>query len=107
MLFESLGLIVNQKKSVLMPTQELEFLGFHMWSVTITLSVPLEKLRKIQQNSKHMLGQESVSEGNSKVCGQSYGYGASHPCSPIALQSSPTIDELCPSPVLHPGGNIH
>ena len=60
-LFESLGLIVNQKKSVLMPTQELEFLGFHLCSVTMGLSIPSEKLRKIQQDAKHMLGKESVS----------------------------------------------
>ena len=48
-----------------------------------------------------------VSEGNSKVCGQSYGYHESHPIGPIALQSPPTIDELCPSPELHPGRNIN
>ena len=68
-------------------------------------------LREIKENStgcQAYAGQRiCVSEGNSKVCGQNYGYGESHPSSPIALQSSPTIDELCPSPELHPGGNIH
>ena len=48
-----------------------------------------------------------VSKGNSKVCGQSYGYHESHPIGPIALQSPPTIDELYPSPELHPGRNIN
>ena len=47
-----------------------------------------------------------VSEGNSKVCGQSYCNHKSHPTGHIALQSSSTIDELCPSPELHLGGNI-
>ena len=68
-------------------------------------------LREIKENStgcQAYAGQRiCVSEGNSKVCGQNYGYGESHPISPIALQSSPTIDELCPSPELHPRGNIH
>ena len=60
-LFESLGLIVNQKKSILIPTRELEFLGFHLCSLTMRLSIPSEKLRKIQQDVKHTLGKESVS----------------------------------------------
>ena len=46
-LFESLGLIVNQKKSILTPTQELEFLGFRLCSMTMRLSLPPKKLRKI------------------------------------------------------------
>ena len=46
-LFGSLGLIVNQKKSILTPTQELEFLGFRVCSMTMRLSLPSEKLRKI------------------------------------------------------------
>ena len=48
-LFESLGLMVNQKKSVLIPTQELEFLGFHLCSVTMRLSIPSKKLKKINR----------------------------------------------------------
>ena len=60
-LFESLGLIVNQKKSILTPTQDLEFLGFHLCSVKMKLSIPSEKFRKIQQDARRMLDQESVS----------------------------------------------
>ena len=59
-LFESLGLVVNQKKSVLTPTQEIEFLGFYLCSVTMRLLIPPEKLRKIQQDARHLLDQESV-----------------------------------------------
>ena len=57
-LFESL---VNQKKSILTPTKELEFLGFQLCSMTMRLSVPTEKLRKIQQDAQSMLQQSSVS----------------------------------------------
>ena len=60
-LFESLGLMVNQKKSILTPTQDLEFLGFHLCSVKMKLSIPSEKFRKIQQDARRMLDQESVS----------------------------------------------
>ena len=49
------------KKSLLTPTQELEILGFHLSSVTTRLSTPLEKLRKIQQDARHLLDRESVS----------------------------------------------
>ena len=59
-LFESLGLRVNRKKSILTPTQELEFLGFFLCSATMRLSIPTEKLRKIQQDARHMLDQQSV-----------------------------------------------
>ena len=60
-LFKSLGLMVNQKKSVLTPTQELEFLGFHLCSMSMRLTIPSEKLRKIQQDARRMLEQQSVS----------------------------------------------
>ena len=55
------GLIVNQMKSILTPTQELEFLGFQLCSTSMRLSVPTEKLCKIQQDARRMLQQASVS----------------------------------------------
>ena len=60
-LFESLGLMVNLKKSILTPTQELEFLGFQLGSALMRLSLPSEKLRKIQQDARRMMHQASVS----------------------------------------------
>ena len=51
-LFKSLGLIVNQKKSILTPTQEIDFLGFHLCSTTMRASIPTEKLHKIQQDEQ-------------------------------------------------------
>ena len=46
-LFEVLGLIVNMKKSLLTPTQIIEFLGFQISSCALTVSLPSEKSRKI------------------------------------------------------------
>ena len=60
-LFSSLGLIVNHKKSILLPTQILEFLGFKINSQSMQISLPQEKMRKIQQDSNRLLAQQSVS----------------------------------------------
>jgi len=60
-LFECLGLIVNQKKSVLQPTQRLEFLGFEIYTQPMTLSIPQEKMRKIQQDARRLLTKSQVS----------------------------------------------
>ena len=54
-LLEALGLMVNQKKSITNPTQELEFLGFQVGSISMNLSIPSEKLRKIRQDARRML----------------------------------------------------
>ena len=56
-LFESLGLMVNHKKSILVPTQSLEFLGFNINSQLMQLLLPQEKMRKIQQDSNRLLAQ--------------------------------------------------
>ena len=46
-LFESSGLIVNLKKSIPTPAQNLEFLGFQLCSMAMRVSLPSEKLHKI------------------------------------------------------------
>jgi len=60
-LFEALGLVVNQKKSMLSPQQMLEFLGFQVDTVNLQLIFPAEKLRKIQQLAQHLFHQPKVS----------------------------------------------
>ena len=47
--------MVNQKKSITNPTQELEFLGFQVGSVSINLSIPSEKLQNLRQDARRML----------------------------------------------------
>jgi len=59
-MFETLGLVVNQIKSVLIPQQRLEFLGFLIETMTLHLIFPAEKLRKIQQLTQHLLYQQQV-----------------------------------------------
>ena len=54
-------LMVNQKKSILTPMQDLEFLGFHVSSMTMRLSIPSEKFCKIQQDARRMLLQTFIS----------------------------------------------
>ena len=42
-LLESLGFAIHEEKSILTPTQEIEFLGFVFNSVTVTISITKEK----------------------------------------------------------------
>ena len=58
-LFEGLGLMINQKSRTI-PTQELEFLSFQVCSVSMNLSIPSEKLRKIKQDLRRMLDRSTV-----------------------------------------------
>ena len=60
-LFEALGLLINKKKSLLIPAQCLEFLGFQICSRTLMISVPKEILCKISQNAYRLLHQTTVS----------------------------------------------
>ena len=48
-LLEKLGLVVNEKKSVKIPTREIEFLGMEINSSTMQLSLPEEKLTAIRK----------------------------------------------------------
>ena len=47
-----LGFIVNLKKSVLSPTQELEFLRFILNSHTMTIALPSHKLHSPRKLAK-------------------------------------------------------
>ncbi|KAG2228482.1 hypothetical protein INT48_008098, partial [Thamnidium elegans] len=54
-LLQHLGWIVNGKKSVLNPTQQLEHLGYILNTQTMTASLPLKKLRDIRRSIKQVL----------------------------------------------------
>jgi hypothetical protein len=56
-LFQDLGFMISWKKSVLEPTQELEFLGFLINSVTGRVSLPVAKADNIVQMVRKALGQ--------------------------------------------------
>ena len=59
-LFEALGLMVNRPKSLLTPTQSIEFLGFLINSHIQKLFLPLEKSRKILQEAAKLLRQQTL-----------------------------------------------
>ena len=60
-LLKALGLLINKKKSLLIPAQCLEFLGFQICSHMLMISVPKEKLRKISRDAYRLLHQTTVS----------------------------------------------
>ena len=54
-LLQSLGILITIQKSILNPTSTLEFLGVVVNSQDMTLSLPTEKILKIQQQCKEIL----------------------------------------------------
>lgn len=56
----SLGFIINLKKSVLSPTQELEFLGFVLRSREMTIALPTQKLLTLKKTAKRMMEREET-----------------------------------------------
>lgn len=46
-----LGFLVNHKKSMLIPTQNIEFLGLALNTMSMTIRVPREKLRKLRRDA--------------------------------------------------------
>jgi len=57
---ENLGFVVNYEKSVMIPSPVMEFLGFLVDSTTMTLALPPEKVRKIQQECQKALTVSSL-----------------------------------------------
>ena len=60
-LFQILGLIINETKSQMTPTQEVVFLGFHLFISKMTISLPQEKMKRIKQDAVHLLQKPLVS----------------------------------------------
>ena len=78
-LLVSLGFMINHKKTVLTPSQQLEFLGFTVNSVTMTLSLTHDKLRQIKRESQqHGMCKRTLSVSREAKCIHS----GSFPCSP-------------------------
>ena len=53
-ILKSLGFIVNKEKSMLVPSQKVESLGFVIGSVEITVSLPERKMNKLLQQATLM-----------------------------------------------------
>ena len=60
-LLEALGFLVNYRKSVTTPVQELTFLGFVINSLERKIRLPEEKVSGIRKEAKRLLAQHNVS----------------------------------------------
>ena len=63
-LLTKLGFLLNLKKCILTPCRQLEFLGFIVDSLTLSLYVPSDKVSKIKKECRHMLNKQRVSARN-------------------------------------------
>ena len=52
---EGLGFVINYQKSLLIPSQQIEFLGYMVNSVSMSLSLPKDKLKKVQNQCQKLL----------------------------------------------------
>ena len=60
-ILRSLGFLVNEKKSILAPSQEIEFLGLVIDSVSLSFSLPTVKVDKVIQLCEKALRAERIS----------------------------------------------
>jgi hypothetical protein len=60
-MFEALGFVIHPRKSTFMPTTTLEFLGFIIDSLAMTVSLTIAKKEKIEQMCRDILLKNSVS----------------------------------------------
>ena len=56
---QSLGFIINKKKSMFAPTQEIGFLGFNLNSVDMTISLPSYKVESTITAIRKLLGMKT------------------------------------------------
>ena len=63
-LFQMLGLLINNKKSQLEPSQEIVFLGLAISTISMKVSLSKEKVTKIQREAKHLHSKSEVSIQN-------------------------------------------
>ena len=60
-LLEGLGFMVNYQKSVPVPATTMEFLGFVVDSLTLSLALPRDKVRKVSKECQHLIDSPLVS----------------------------------------------
>ena len=56
----TVGFVINLKKSVLSPTQQLGFLGFILNSRKMTIALPSHKLLSLKKLVRQMMNQEKT-----------------------------------------------
>ena len=60
-LLENLGFIVNREKSILFPSQEMEFLGVLINSQTMEFSLPKDKVSNIRKECRKLVSLQAAS----------------------------------------------
>lgn len=58
--FQSLGFLINRKKSVFKPTQRLDYLGFTIDTQKMALSMPARKLRAVRHEARQLSRLQSI-----------------------------------------------
>lgn len=70
-LLQNLGFLINWEKSVTNPTQFLEYLGFNIDSVKMTMSLPERKLQDLQERCQMLLRKgETTARNLAKILGK-------------------------------------
>ena len=59
-LFTALGFLINYPKSIMNPTQKLEFLGFMVDTKTMRIALPPQKIDTIQKEASQILSAGSI-----------------------------------------------
>ena len=54
-LLQTLGFVINRKKSVLVPLQKIEFLGLEIESVRIIITLPPEEIKKLRLKCQKLI----------------------------------------------------
>ena len=60
-ILQHLGFVINWKKSIPTPQQQLEYLGFNINSAELTLALPQDKVLKIREECQQLLQERQVS----------------------------------------------
>ena len=88
-LLKNLGFVINNEKSCFVSTQKLEFLGFVVDTMAMTLLLPDCKVQSIKSHSHDLLALQEVSVRDlSQLIGKLTASITSHIPSPFALRSS-------------------
>jgi len=60
--FRKLGLCIHKEKSMLIPSQSVEFLGFHFSSVDMMIRIPPHKVLVLQDQLRRVISKLSISQ---------------------------------------------
>ena len=63
-LLENLGFVVNMEKSILFPSQEVEFLGVLVSSIHMSFSLPESKVLNLQNECRRLLSSKTASQSD-------------------------------------------